>query len=383
MAKRALIVDAGNHTRNNCPVSVVLEAKDLVNPGRTGLSQAGTVTPCQVTTEGDKLALTWIVRKQGLAAKKKYDIKTQRALKPKGGVELLDEPGERVSVFIGGKLFTHYYYGAAYPRPFMHPLIGPYGKTVTRDHPLPGGPEGEKKDHPHHRSIWTAWGELNGTDNWSELEGHARQVHRKFEQFTQGPVFGRIVARNDWVSKEGNKVCEEVREITFYNHPSAIRMVDYSVTFIATEGDLHFGDTKEGGILSVRVATSMDVPVSGRIHNSFGGINEGETWGKRAHWCDYTGKVAGKQVGIAVLDHPKNFRHPTYWHVRNYGLMTANPYGVSYFTGDKAKNGSYTLPAGQQMVYRYRLLVHKGDAIEGQIAERYHDFINPPAVTAE
>jgi len=382
MAKRSLVVDAGNHGRNHCPVSAVLDKQDVPEPDRLGLSLAGADTPCQVTTKDDKVTITWLIRKLGAGKRKKFDIKTLRTKKSKGGVELLDEPGERVSVFLGGKLFTHYYYGASYPRPFLHPLIGPYGKTVTRDHPMPGGPENEKRDHPHHRSVWTAWGELNGTDNWSEIEGHATQVHRKFEELREGPVFGRIVARNDWVSNKGKKVCEEVREITFYSHPSALRMIDYSVTFIATEGKLEFGDTKEGGILGVRVATSMDVPMGGRIENSFRGIDENETWGKRAHWCDYTGVVHGKQVGIAILDHPDNFRYPTYWHVRNYGLMTANPFGLSYFTGDKENDGTHVLAAGKELAFKYRLLAHKGDATEGEVAERYHDFINPPAVEA-
>jgi hypothetical protein len=124
----------------------------------------------------------------------------------------------------------------------------------------------------------------------------------------------------------------------------------------------------------------MDVPLGGRITNSFGGIDEGETWGKRAHWCDYTGPVDGKVVGITVFDHPTNFRHPTYWHVRNYGLMTANPFGVSYFTNNKANDGSHEVPANERFTFRYRLLVHKGTAEEASVAEHYHDYVNPPVI---
>jgi len=47
---------------------------------------------------------------------------------------------------------------------------------------------------------------------------------------------------------------------------------------------------------------------------------------KHADWCDYYGSIGGKTVGIAMFDHPSNPRHPTTWHVRDYGLFAANPF---------------------------------------------------------
>ena len=126
----------------------------------------------------------------------------------------------------------------------------------------------------------------------------------------------------------------------------------------------------------------MDVRagLGGKIENGIGGVNEDETWGKRAPWCDYTGPVNGKTVGVTIMDHPESFRHPTYWHVRNYGLMTANPFGLSYFYNDKSRRGSHMLAPGESIVGIYRYYVHKGDATEANIKERYHDFAHPPKV---
>ena len=124
----------------------------------------------------------------------------------------------------------------------------------------------------------------------------------------------------------------------------------------------------------------MEVRDTGKIENAYGGINEGETWGKRAVWCDYSGWTDGRQVGLALFDHPDSFRFPTYWHVRDYGLMTANPFGLSFFKNDPNQRGDYTLKQGDSMRFRYRLYLHPGDAKEGNVAEKYHDFVNPPVV---
>ena len=58
----------------------------------------------------------------------------------------------------------------------------------------------------------------------------------------------------------------------------------------------------------------MEVRNGGKIENSYGGISESETWGKRAQWCDYSGPIEGRIVGVSVFDHPESFRYPTYWH---------------------------------------------------------------------
>ena len=127
----------------------------------------------------------------------------------------------------------------------------------------------------------------------------------------------------------------------------------------------------------------MDATGKGTIVNSYGAVGESETWGKRAEWCDYYGPVKdGSIAGITIMDNPDNFRFPTYWHVRNYGLMTANPFGTSYFYNDKAKDGSYTIKKDALFVFQYRVFIHSGSTAEATVGNRYHDYINPAAATA-
>jgi len=394
MSDITVIARAETRDYSNCPVSLALDAGQLPAE-KVQLVEEGTgkTTWGQVSTCGDKPCLTWIIKSIKKGEEKRYAVVPGRSARPPVAVRLTQTPDNRVEVRIRGVLFTSYYFGTEWARPFLHPLYGPTGAPVTRQYPMVQV-EGETRDHHHHKGCFVAWGDVNGTDNWSETEGHGRVVHQEFLELANGPVFGRIRVLNHWESADGEKVMEEVREYTFYDQPSRARSFDLSVTFKATEGKARFGDTKEGGIASIRVATSMDGNKGGRIENAFGGVSEKETWGKRAHWCDYSGPVAEpvardgaapepkrtSVVGVAIMDNPANFRYPTYWHVRDYGLMTANPFGLSHFLHTPDRDGSHELAANGELCFRYRLYIHKGDAKKGRVVAQYHHYINPPTV---
>ena len=96
--------------------------------------------------------------------------------------------------------------------------------------------------------------------------------------------------------------------------------------------------------------------------------------GKPADWVDYSGTINGKPLGVAIFDHPSSFRHPTTWHARAYGLFAANPFGRREFTRDPAQDGSWTVPEGKSIVFRYRVLIHPGDAREAGLADAYKEY---------
>ena len=238
---------------------------------------------------------------------------------------------------------------------------------------------GETSDHPHHKGIWSAYGEAGHVDNWAEAETSGRTLHREFETVESGPVFGRFVALGDWVDHVGGEpVLTERRTVTVYA-TAPYRLFDYQLALTATGSDVLFGDTKEGGFISLRVASSMDAKADGRLENSRGGVGETDVWGKRAEWCDYSGPVEGKTAGVAFLESPESFGHPTYWHARDYGLMSANPFGLSEFLGE-GHCGDYTLPAGETIVFSYRVYIHQGDAAAGQVPAMYSAYTAPPSV---
>lgn len=278
---------------------------------------------------------------------------------------------KKVVVTIDAQPFTEYLIANG-PKPILWPIIGPTGKPVTRAYPM-GEVAGERKDHIHHRSLWFTHGDVNGVSFWAEgAKNSGTTEHREFVRVESGEQ-AVIETRNDWLGPDRKKVCEDQRTLRF-GLDGETRWIDFAITVKASEGAVKFGDTKEG-TMGIRVAgpLAVDAKKGGRIVNSEG-KTDGAAWGKRAAWVDYYGPLDGNIVGIAILNHPASFRFPTYWHVRTYGLFTANPFGVHDFEGTTGADGSHTIPPGESMTLRYRFLVHKGNEKEAKIAEAFSAY---------
>jgi hypothetical protein len=381
-----MTVQAGQHTRRWCPVSA-----EIVIPRES--IQANMVlwdednarrTPHQIWGNADGVRIAWIVDELPAGWTRRYQLRQLDApVAPAAdGVRLKESNNHTVEVAVGATHFTTYNYGAQVVRPYLYPVYVAPDVGITRNWPMLPEAERETNDHPHHKGMYTAQGEVNGVDNWSEAEGHGYQVHRSFRSVYSGAVAGGFVEELDWTDANRKPVMAETRRIIFYDTPQGLRIIDYGVELSAAYGPVTLGDTKEAGLLSIRVASSMDGnrPDGGRIQNSFGGTGEAETWGKRAHWCDYSGPVEGRWYGVCVMDHPDNPRHPTYWHVRDYGLMTANCFGVHHFTGNEANREDMHIDEGSSRSWRFRVVVHTREGRHQDLMDRYQDFANPPIV---
>lgn len=287
-------------------------------------------------------------------------------------IERLDD---RLRVELNGELFTEYHFRDV-PRPYLYPLIGPDNSPMTRNWPMKEVAD-EERDHLHHRSLWFTHGAVNGHDFWSEAKGHGRIVHDQFAAISSSRDAGIIQAKNNWVAADGTLICRDETTIRVHAPKNDDeRLLDYEVTVHALDRDLVFGDTKEGS-MAVRLAETMRLKGKvgkGHIINSAGDRDDA-TWGKRAEWCDYYGPVNGRTVGIAIFDHPKNPRHPTWWHVRDYGLFAANPFGKHDFErlADR-KAGDLTVSAKGSITFKYRFYFHRGDHEQARIAERYREY---------
>ncbi|MCO5051826.1 MAG: PmoA family protein [Verrucomicrobiae bacterium] len=299
---------------------------------------------------------------------------------PHGEGVKLTELSDRVRVEINGQLFTEYVFKEV-SRPFCYPLLGPGETPMTRNWPMQTVPA-ESHDHKHQRSFWYAHGNVNGQDFWSEEDRAGQIRHEKFTRLQSGSKEGVIQARNQWVAKDGTVLCTDDRTLRFYNRPDHERIFDFEITLHAGKTDVTFGDTKEG-TMALRLAETMRVKPNrdnvgkpgGHIVNSEG-VRDDAAWGKRAAWCDYYGPVDGKIVGVAVFDHPQNPRFPTWWHVRDYGLFAANPFGRHDFDNLPDKTaGNLVIAAGQSVTFRYRFYLHEGDEKQARVADHFAAFL--------
>ena len=267
----------------------------------------------------------------------------------------------KVEVTLGGQPFTTYDY-STHKKPILFPVFGPGGVPMTRSWPVIDGVEGEAKDHPHHKGIWFSFDDVNGRHFWHEI-GEVKNESIKIEtDKADNPV---IVADNIWVGADGKPVCSDTTRLAF-SVVDGGRAIDITTTLRATHGEVKLGDTKEG-MMAVRTHPDLRLKKHpsmkradklGRAINSEGEKGE-PIWGKQARWVDYSGDIEGKGVGMAIFDHPSNLRHPTRWHARAYGLVAANPFGESAFSGAPAGAGDYVIPAGGSLTLRYRFVFHE------------------------
>ncbi len=269
-----------------------------------------------------------------------------------------DDENKRIDITIGGKLFTSYVYEEWLAKPYLGPMYTRDGQTYTRL-------DFETKEHPHHRSVFLAVGDVNGIDFWNEPADHGVEVPDGFESFEQGAAFASFTAKNVWKSIDGVPQIDEKRRFTLYNQSEGCRYLDIEETFTATYGDTVFGPTKEAGPLGIRMNEELRVDKgTGRLTNSYGAVGEGECWGRSAQWCDYSGTLSGKPYGIAAFDDEQNERFPTAWHIRNYGLFAANNL---FF------KGGFTIKAGESITYKFRVVFHEDNC---NIADRYVVYAN-------
>lgn len=288
-------------------------------------------------------------------------------------VELTDEGDGIYRIEKNGRLFSKLLTKTGI-RPFLMPIIGPNYKSVTREYPLKEI-EGGTTDHIHHRSLLTAWGDVNGYDNWSEHNNAGHQIVKKVNIAEAGPALAHFNLEILWTDDTGKQpLLDEERDIFIYNLlGSGESIIDFRIKFKASYDEICFNDTKEAGLVSIRVADSMRGKVGGKISNAKGKKGEMRCWGRKAAWCDYSGEVDGDIVGITAMDHPKNAGFPSRWHVREYGLMGANPWSQKCFKFILPEK-SYTIPKNETLNLKYRIYVHSGDADSADIDRVYRNF---------
>ncbi|GGH34596.1 hypothetical protein GCM10007423_25590 [Dyadobacter endophyticus] len=313
-----------------------------------------------------------------------------------------NDKDKKVEVKIDGNPFTAYYYPGekTLKKAVLYPVATARGTVITRGWPLDPR-AGERVDHPHHVGIWLNYEDVNGNDYWnnSDAVNHEKRaygtiIHTGITSVKSGKDKGELTVTADWVDKDGTLTLKEVTKYTF-SGKGETRIIDRSTTLTAVLPEVSMPDVKDG-MYAIRVARELELPsnkpeiftdasgiatkvpalnnegITGNYRNSNG--IEGETvWGKRAIWCNLTGKIKDENISVAMIDHPKNVGYPAYWHARGYGLFAVNPLGMKALSDGK-ETLNFKLKKGESTTFRYRLVIaseHLKDATLNDLAAAY------------
>ncbi|MEZ0264117.1 MAG: PmoA family protein, partial [Phycisphaerae bacterium] len=260
---------------------------------------------------------------------------------------------------------------------YLFPVLTPSGRVVADDYP---------PMHKHHHGIWFAWTATQFEDrkpdfwNMGQKKGTVEFV-KLVSQFS-GPVAGGLRTTHRYVdlsAKDGPRpVLNETWDVTAWGVGQGDKpyfVFDFVATHTtATDQPLKLPKYHYGGI-GFRGHRDWNAkrPDAYTALTSEG--NDRKTANEStARWCHMGGKVEGESVGLAILDHPSNFRHPTPLRVHpSEPFMCVVP----------QVSGDFSIEPGKPYVAKYRIVVSDREADAKLLDRLWNDYGNPVEVTVK
>ncbi len=298
-----------------------------------------------------------------------------------------NDSASKIDIFIGEKFFTSYLYFSSFEKPILYPIAASNGSFITRGFPLKPR-VGERVDHPHQVGMWFNYGEVNGLDFWnnsyaipaSEKKKYGRILHRKITETTSDTIHGKLSVELEWIDNAGKALVTEQTTFIFYGTESQ-RYIERITKLIAKNGDVSFGDNKEG-LMALRVDRAFESPTkeplvfsdaSGKptkiavldntgvngIYRCSSGFEGDSVWGKRNKWVSLTANLKGTEISLAFFDHPANAGYPAHAHARGYGLFAINNFGHHVFNSSEPVS-SLNIEDKQSITMKYLFIIKCG-----------------------
>jgi len=271
----------------------------------------------------------------------------------------------RIKVVIAGQPFTSYLYGSNLTKPLLVPVRTPSGIEVSRRYPLTEI-EGGSVDHEHHIGIFFAVDQVNDVNFWRNTNVPPQIKHVEITEMAGGAGSGKLSAVSHWINDKRQLMLEERRTMVFLagEHENEYA-IDFSIDLTAKCPRVVFEDIEEG-MFAIRVSDYL------RESGPESSPQPGQPLPNES--------LSG--TGVAILNHPASINYPTYWHVRNYGLFSANPLGQGDFQRQQPKKYRenkviplrLTLEQGETAHFRFLVIVYEGFRANEQIEERFKKF---------
>ena len=289
--------------------------------------------------------------------------------RPVPAMQVLPLPYDQASFQHDGEELTRYHFGASLQRPFLYPLTGPEGRSLTRmGHPH------DPVTHSHHNSVWIAHQNVGGVNFWED-NPKGRIVCRRIEQYEDGADSAWLLGVNAWQDAAGSVLMNERRriEVKWLEPGQYLVILDLQWEAPGRE-PLTLGQTAFGPI-GVRMAKTIGPrDGGGRLLNSEGQRDEAQAFHRPARWVDASGPVTDRATaGITLMDHPSNPGYPTPFHLRDDGWMGVSP----------TFRGPLVIAAGKPLRLRYGLWIHPGVPDRARVDACWKPFSESPLPSME
>ncbi|MCW9708235.1 PmoA family protein [Fodinibius salsisoli] len=381
VAQYSITVTAGGIDRAESVVSVTFP--DSVAPGVYALEDgSGNTVPIQVNEHNMGL---FIIDKLSAGDSEIYHFSGEAASSV-GASQVNYTADENTFTFQkDGKPVLSYYYDSNNPPTeldhrykragYIHPAYTPNGVSLTNHL--------DTQMHPHHYGIWSAWTKTKfqgrSPDFWNQQDETGRVDHAdSLDKVWEGPVYGGLKATNYFVDISGSAPViglNEEWQTKIYNisgtDKQEYNLFDLKLTHTANSGQPLTLPTYHYGGLAFRGHQQWDNPdnVSFLTSAGYDRSNGNET---RARWVHVGGQVNGKQVGVAILSHPDNFRSPQ--------PVRINP-STPYFVYAPMQLGDFKIKPGSPYLMRYRFVTYDGEPDVDALNHLWKDYAYPPGVT--
>jgi len=269
---------------------------------------------------------------------------------------------DKFTISAGQRPVLTYQSVASPQKPYVAEMFSPAGVQVLRDAPA---------DHLHHHGLMFAVG-VNGVDFWGEKGATGKQALRGKCEHSTGRILqqpgGYLTQTLEWRDAQNKLLLIEDRKVGVapLSQPTPVTLVVWNTNLSAVpeagklllDGHHYYG-------LGMRFLQSMDT--GGRFFNAANEAGEVVRGSERlvpTKWCAYTAKADGKQVTVAIFDHPTNLRYP------NKMFTMTPPFAYLSATLNLWKE-KYELTTEKTLTLKYAVAVWDGETPTEQVEKLY------------
>jgi len=285
----------------------------------------------------------------------------------------------KISFFVNDNEVLSYIHNA-YPAPYgvdsiytragyLHPVRTPSGVILTQEF---------AEVHPHHYGIWSAWTNVEFQDRTPDFWNVGKETGRvEFESLAtvwEGTVHGGFLSRHRYVDLTSSTpvtALNEAWKVHLYNIDDMYHIFDIEITQTAnTNHPVYLPEYEYGGV-GFRGHDDWEGEENAYFLTSEGKTRE-NGHGTRARWCHIGGSTGDHLAGIAILDHPGNFRHPQPMYIHSHR---------TFFNFAAVQQGDMVIQPGSPYHLQYRFITYDGEPDPREIDRLWNDYAYPPSIS--